>query len=121
MSGRLRAERWWVFDTWAIVLCGGAIVAAFLLTPGLERVAIAGFELPELCGFKRWTGMSCPGCGLTRSWTYFAHGELLAAFRMNPVGPVLFLAAVLQVPISGYRLVRRWRRPPSPQVDPCPR
>jgi len=113
--------RWWVFDTWVIALCSGAVLAAFLLTPGLERVAVFGFEVPELCGFKRWTGMPCPGCGLTRSWTYLAHGDLVSALRMNLIGPVLFLAAALQVPLSGLRLWRRWRGSRAGQELQCPR
>lgn len=101
---------WWAFDLTLIAMCGGALLAAFLLTPGAERVAVLGYEIPELCGFRNLTGLSCPGCGLTRSWTYLAHGQLSTALRMNPLGPVLFIAAALQLPLAGYRIFRTWRR-----------
>jgi len=103
-----RVGRSWSFDLAMLALCGGAVLAAFLLTPGAERVAILGFEIPELCGFKRFTGLPCPGCGLTRSWTYLAHGDPVTALRMNPVGPVLFLAAAIQVPLVLRRMGLRW-------------
>lgn len=101
---------WWALDALLMLLCGGALLAAFVLSPGAERVAILGVEIPEICGFRNLTGWSCPGCGLTRSWTYLAHGELGAALRMNWLGPILFVAAILQIPISALRLWRQGRR-----------
>ena len=105
-----RPVNWWALDALLIALCASALVAAFLLTPGAERVAVLGVEIPEICGIKNMTGWACPGCGLTRSWTYLAHGDFWTALSMNWMGPVLFLAAVLQVPISGFRLWRGARR-----------
>lgn len=102
LSPRRRLEADLVLTGLAVV----AIGASFVLTPGPELVSLFGFELPELCGWKRLTGRPCFGCGLTRSWVYLAHGDLRAAFAMNVGGPLLFAVAVQQVVFRGIRLAR---------------
>lgn len=36
-------------------------------------------------------GRLCPGCGLTTSFSAFAHGNLALAFSAHPFGPLLYL------------------------------
>jgi len=43
------------------------------------------------CSFKHLTGLSCPGCGLTRSFHAFANFHINEAFGFHLIGPVLFL------------------------------
>jgi hypothetical protein len=38
------------------------------------------------CGFRRVTGIPCPGCGLTRVADRFAHFHWVGAFKANPLG-----------------------------------
>ena len=52
--------------------------------------------LPE-CMFHKLTGFWCPGCGMTRATHAALHGHLDGAFRLNPVGMVLFPAALLGI------------------------
>ncbi len=42
------------------------------------------------CAFTALTHVPCPGCGLTTSFAYMAHGHLLDAFRAHLMGPLLF-------------------------------
>lgn len=128
-AGRVRPPlwlRWWASDAIIMGVCAIAVLTAFLLVPGAERVAVLGWEIPEVCAIKRFTGYPCPGCGLTRSWVYLAHGDWRTALSMNVLGPILFLTAVLQIPLRSYRIVRGYRarraEPPPPQEDddPCP-
>jgi hypothetical protein len=44
-----------------------------------------------MCNFKRWTGVPCPTCGMTRGITSVARGDLAAGFAYNP----LFLTVML--------------------------
>jgi ABC-type transport system involved in cytochrome c biogenesis permease subunit len=37
------------------------------------------------CMFHNLTGLNCPGCGSLRALHHLTHGELLAAFRSNPL------------------------------------
>jgi len=50
-------------------------------------------ELP-LCAFRAYTGLSCPGCGLTRAFVAIAHGRFADAWLLNPFAFPLFLLAL---------------------------
>jgi hypothetical protein len=71
-----------VRSRWVPPLLLAGIALAFFLPAG-------GFGVP-LCSFKAYTGLPCPGCGLTRSLIDIAHGDLRGALVMNPIGLVLF-------------------------------
>ena len=60
--------------------------------------------LPPLCMSREWFGISCPGCGLTRSFVYLAHGEWLASWQAHRFGWLLAGALFLQIPYRIYRL-----------------
>ncbi|TNE92023.1 MAG: DUF2752 domain-containing protein [Deltaproteobacteria bacterium] len=100
---------WWFGDSLLLALCASVVFAAIILTPTPEFVEFFGTRVPETCGYKRVLGMSCPGCGLTRSFTYMAHLDPLQAFRMNWMGPPFFLFVLIQVPYRVLRLARQWR------------
>ncbi|MGV9711706.1 DUF2752 domain-containing protein [Gordonia sp. NPDC003424] len=77
--------------TAATVAAGGvaALAAAALWSPAGSGSG------PDLCPFRRMTGLPCPACGLTRSWVALAHGDLSAAFGYNLFGPLFMLVAVI--------------------------
>jgi len=76
------------------VSCGLALLAA------LPSSTIAG--LPALCLFRRWWGIECWGCGMTRALSCALHGQLAAAFAYNRgvvvVFPLLLLVAGFNLP-----------------------
>lgn len=88
----------------------GVLALAATMSPSPAVLHLFGHEVPTLCTFRLLTGESCPGCGLTRSFVFLAHGQLTDAFRMNVLGPPLFVALAAQVP---YRLIRLWRGRPQ--------
>jgi len=51
-------------------------------------------EYFTVCGFKNFTGLPCPGCGLTHSFCALAKGDFPDAFSFNVLGPPLFLILV---------------------------
>lgn len=87
-------------------LAGAAAVgAACVFTPsGID----AG---PGICPFAMMTGLPCPGCGLTRSWVAFMHGDVGAAFRFNVFGPILLVLTIITVILATATLVSRRRSP----------
>ncbi|MEO0606121.1 MAG: DUF2752 domain-containing protein [Myxococcota bacterium] len=87
-----------------LMACVAIIGLAAVLTPSTEAVSVFGVELPALCLWRNVTGLPCPGCGLTRSFTFLAHGHLDAAVRMNVLGPLLFVVVASQIPWQIYRI-----------------
>jgi hypothetical protein len=93
-----------------VVAAGGVvgIGTAFLLSP--EHIE----DGPVICPFRALTGLPCPGCGLTRSWVYAAHGWWRESFASNAFGMVV-VAAIIALAVAV--VVRRVRRRPPPELD----
>jgi len=64
-----------VFFLWLTI--AGAGVFLFVLEPGKSAF------LPG-CPFRALTGFTCPGCGARRGLHQLLHGNLAAAFQLNP-------------------------------------
>lgn len=85
------------------------MVACSLHLEGTGKVQFGGVNLPTLCAFKALCGMPCPGCGLTRSFVATAHFDLARGFAFHPLGPLLFLLVLAQLPWQAIRLARGCR------------
>ena len=68
-------------------LSAAALAASSLWSP-------SEFPKLQLCWLRRWTDISCPGCGLTRSFCALSHGDLAAAWSYHPFGIVLYALAI---------------------------
>lgn len=86
-----------------------AIVGSYILQPSSQSgltvyvpILEQRIELPETCMSKRLLGISCPGCGLTRSFVFAARGNWQRSWNYNPMGPILFLLVLSQIP---YRVI----------------
>ncbi|GEM_PF-387021 len=88
-----------------LLLAGVAIIAAFALGVPADQpetlLLFSKYRLPPLCASRSLFGISCPGCGLTRSITLLAHGELRRSLAMHPVGAIMAIYIVAQIP---YRI-----------------
>lgn len=88
-----------------LFLAAGVILAAFLLqVRSDQRVEFRfapGYPLPESCHARKFLNQDCPGCGLTRSFIYLAEGNLSASRAVQPLGWLLALITLAQLP---YRL-----------------
>ncbi len=103
LPGRSLVATEWVAATGA----GGLVLACLLSPDGIE-------DGPVICPFRRLTGLPCPGCGLTRSWVYLAHGWWRESWAAHPFGAVAVLA-VLALCVAV--VVARVRRVPPPGLD----
>lgn len=54
------------------------------------------------CYFFQTTGLPCPSCGMTTSWSWFARANLPASLYVQPMGTVLAVLAVVAVWTSFY-------------------
>lgn len=49
-------------------------------------ILIAIFYILDIgCIFKKLSGLSCPGCGMTRAWLSFLKGDIGKAFYYHPL------------------------------------
>ncbi len=84
----------------AVLACAGVagIAVLFFFDP-----ATAGFYPP--CLFKTVFGAPCPGCGSLRAMHQLLHGNVAAAWTLNPT---LMLAGPLAAAIGLFTLLRRF-------------
>ena len=52
-----------------------------------------------LCPLSNFGFRYCPGCGLGRSVSYLFRGDIIASFRMHPLG-------IFALGIIGYRIIQ---------------
>jgi hypothetical protein len=98
-----------------LVLASAVVVAAFLLqvNPDGERVALRNLpdaKVPPTCMSRELLGVRCPGCGLTRSFIFLAHGDWESSWRSHRLGWLLAAATLAQVPYRLHELARPRRR-----------
>ena len=67
------------------------LAAAIALPLAIIAVPTAWVESgPSICLFRRVTGWSCPGCGMTRAVSSTLHGDIVAAIRFNRLVVAVF-------------------------------
>jgi hypothetical protein len=64
------------------LVCGGLAV---LLGLAFFHLNPAQYPVFPKCAFHQLTGLSCPGCGGQRALHQLLHGQIVAAFRLNPL------------------------------------
>lgn len=84
-DGRLR------FPDGAVFL---SLVCLAILLASLALPA-QGFPGIDTCAFHALTGLSCPGCGLTRAFCAISRGEFLDAWRLHPFSFPLYAGVLL--------------------------
>ena len=85
-----------------IVVVGVGVLGTAWVLPGLWA---KGVNPVPPCIFHLVTGLPCPMCGGTRSFAAMAHGNVLAAAHVFPIGPLLFLALIAAVVYSAWAVV----------------
>ena len=86
------------------IVIGGFAVAGLAVLYAFDP-ATSRFYPP--CAFHSLTGLQCPGCGGTRALHQLLHGNVRAAFQLNP----MLFAAMAFVPVAVMRpsiLTKPW-------------
>lgn len=81
----------------------GVVFACLTLLAVLYFVDPAHSRLYPKCVLYQATGLQCPGCGGLRATHALLHGDVVTAFRLNPL-------LVLLSPLLGYLLLREIMR-----------
>jgi len=96
-----------------LTACIFLILGAIVLSPPETQsgaITLGPMSLPQVCTFKRITGLPCPGCGLTRSITAALHGNIPLSLKLHKLGLVTVLYILLQFLLSVMILaVPNWR------------
>jgi len=90
-----------------IGLAAALLLIARLLRPSADGVGThRQLGLPP-CAFLHFTGIPCPSCGLTTSVAHAARFHFYQSLTTQPFGLVVFISAVLSIPLSIYFIRRR--------------
>ncbi|HKE04426.1 MAG TPA: DUF2752 domain-containing protein [Blastocatellia bacterium] len=90
-----------------IGLAAALLLIARLLRPSADGVGThRQLGLPP-CAFLHFTGIPCPSCGLTTSVAHAARFHFYQSLITQPFGLVVFISAVLSIPLSIYFIRRR--------------
>lgn len=96
-----------ILPLWLALGLAGLAGAAQLHLAGHLPLALPG------CLWRKFCGIPCPSCGVTRSLAAWTHLDLAAAFRFHPL---CFLACLGLVAWAGLSLVDRWTGRPWTQA-----
>jgi hypothetical protein len=88
---------------WLLAGISGLILLAAAWVP----LALVGRA--HLCVFRNLTGYPCPFCGLTRAFLMLAHGDVVGAWQLAPLGIPLFALTVVIFLWSAAALILRRR------------
>jgi len=108
-SFEARQRRAWHLHSFLLVVSAAVVLLAATMSIHQAkevRLPWMPVSLPELCYFRAGTGIDCPGCGLTRSFIAFGHGQLLLAWHFNPAGALFFPVVAFQIPYRAAQLLR---------------
>jgi ribose/xylose/arabinose/galactoside ABC-type transport system permease subunit len=100
-STRFKKFRWLWIALGA--LAAVVLVVLFVFNP-------ANHSFYPFCAFYRMSGLQCPGCGGLRAAHQLLHGDVVAAFRFNPL-------VVTAAPILAALALRRWWRGPGRPIS----
>ena len=92
-----------------LVVAGAAVLYAFNPT---------GVRFYPPCPFHKLTGLYCPGCGSTRAMHQLLHGNVAAAFDLNPLAVVMLPFVALALARQAWRVTRGRPAPVKRPVAP---
>lgn len=105
---QLQLKHRWRRHVEVLVVCSAVLVLSFTLQvrtdQKVEFEIAPNWPAPETCLSRAFWDVSCPGCGLTRSFIYLASGDWRASLNVSRIGWVFALAVVLQVPYRVFML-----------------
>ena len=68
-----------------------ALLGSVALGLSGDTVMLGDHALGATCWSRHLLDLSCPFCGMTRSFVALGHGDVAASFGFHPAGPLLML------------------------------
>jgi hypothetical protein len=94
---KTKMERCLIPRKMALIFAGIFLSIAILHVTGVFSADRIGGAIPFFCPFKALTGISCPGCGMTRAMLSIIKGDFYGAFGYNPFSFFLLFMIVFSV------------------------
>ena len=69
--------------------------------------------LPPSCSARLALGISCPGCGLTRSFIAISHGQFQRAWNLNAASFLIYSFVLVQIPWHLFQISRLRKNVPT--------
>jgi len=91
-------------------VCGAALIGAAVLKSSDEGLSFLGLRWPFSCWLHDTLGLRCALCGMSRSFSALAHGDIAAGVQFHRLGPAVFAMFCLQIPYRLYALALGPRR-----------
>jgi hypothetical protein len=99
-----------------LLVVSGLLVAVFVIAVRLDPYDADGTPLRQAthrqlglppCTFYDKTGLPCPSCGMTTSFSLLMHGDLVHSLQANCVGTLLAGFCLLVIPWALASVVKR--------------
>ena len=103
-----------------LLLCCGMVTAAWILQFSPKqpsRLCLFAKPLPEVCLFKRVSGIPCPGCGLAHSWVAAMHGQFSRSWQYHRLGGLILVYTLLQIAIRLVWFIGKRYRQTSARIS----
>lgn len=85
--------------------CLAVLCLAVYLVPSPEGVGTHTALGLQQCAFLARTGIPCPSCGMTTSFSWFVRGNLIASVYIQPMGAMLAFLSAMTVWAAGYSAI----------------
>lgn len=100
-----------------LLICASLVILPALFSLDQVGVYFLGIKWPMHCALHKIFGIRCALCGMTRSFTSMAHGQVARSYSYHHVGPALYsflaiqmlyrLVAIIRYP---HRMQKFWRK-----------
>lgn len=84
----------------------GMSLVLTISSDGRVYLPLVEVPLPESCLSRRFLGVDCPGCGMSRAFISITAGDWDAAGRFNSASFVMYLLVAIQIPWQGLQIIR---------------
>jgi hypothetical protein len=97
----------WVILGLSIAVVLGGLLVDVNADGSIYLRGLPEFPFPVACPLRRFFGISCPTCGMTRSIVFLLQGRLADSFAVHRLGWLVFALIVLQIPYRIWCLATR--------------
>ncbi len=109
----------WVILGLSIAVVLGGLLVDVNSDGSIYLRGLPEFPFPLVCPLRRFFGISCPTCGMTRSIVFLLQGRITDSVAMHRLGWLIFALIVVQIPYRIWCLARRRVASYRPRLTEC--